>query len=125
MTMRRLALAIGAIAVGIGVLALSGDLAGTASNSVPTSTAGYTSVSATGATVKSINYTISANTISGFTVAFKGSVLLKTVTARFDTGPTVVCLLGLYDAAADQTPATCTGLAQTANQSWRLSLTVA
>lgn len=115
------------VLAGVTMLLALGGLGGayTAANRIPaTSVAGYTAVSVSGATMTGISYTIAANTITAFTVNFKGSVLLKTVSALFGTGPAGACVLGAYDATADTTSANCTGFTQAANRSWKLAITV-
>jgi hypothetical protein len=108
--------------VGVCALALAGvGLAGTSSNVVLGSTAAYQTVTVTGATMKSITYTLAANTIAGFTITLKGSVTLKTMTAHFASGPSAVCV---FSVPVVDTVATCTGLNQRANASWRLTITV-
>lgn len=116
--MKRVAWAVSALAVAtVGVV-------GTTSNSLPSSTAGYTSVSVTGATMRSVSYTIVSNVITAFTMQLSGSQVLKTATASFDGAAPVACVMGLYDATTTQTALTCTGFAQAANRSWRLVVTV-
>lgn len=117
--MKRLAWGVGALSI-VTVGALS-----TASNSLPSSsTAGYTSVSVTGATMRSVAYTVTANAITGFTMQLAGSQLLKTATAAFDGAAPGTCVTGLYDLTNNQTPITCTGFSQQADRSWRLGVTV-
>lgn len=117
--MNRLAWGVGVLSV-VTVGALS-----TASNSLPSSsTAGYTSVSVTGATVRSVDYTVTANAITGFTMQLDGSQVLKTATAAFDGSAPGTCVMGVYDLINNQTPITCTGFSQQADRSWRLVVTV-
>lgn len=110
----------------------------TASNALPESTAGQQAVTVTGASMKRIGYTVTGGVITGFTVQLKGppvrtvlvgglptvQTLFSTVTARFDNGTQRTCVLGVYDATNDRTPATCLGFTQTASRSWRLTITV-
>lgn len=113
--------------LGIGlatVAAAAAGGAGTASNTVPNSTAGYTSVRTTGATLRDISYVVAANTITGFTANLRGSQILKTGTASFNGGSAVACVMGVYDLVTDQTPLTCSGLAQQADRSWKLQITL-
>ena len=113
-----------------GLLAAAVGTATTASNTVPSSTVGYNAVTVNGGTMKGISYMVAGNTITGFTVQLKGPqiklgvTLFSTVVARFGDGLNQPCVIGLYDAAADQTPAVCTGFTQPANQSWRLTITL-
>lgn len=97
----------------------------TAASSVPASTAGYVSVSLTGATAKRLDYTVAAGTITGVRVIFDGTLGLKTVMARFGMSSPGVCVVGAYDVAANQTPADCTGFSQSASRSWSLVISVA
>lgn len=120
-----------AAAVGlVAVLAGSAGAAATAGNRIAASTAGYTSVRVTGATMRSISYSTTAGTITAFTVSLKGPpvllgvTLIGTVRAHFGTAPDVVCAVGLYDAATDTTPATCSPFTQAASRSWSLRITV-
>lgn len=130
--MRRAALAVVA-AVSLGAV----GAAGTASNRVPRTTIANQNVTVSGATMKGVKYTVAANVITGLTVQLKGrqfalnalglvtsTPLFTTVTGRFGAGTAVPCVIGLYDAVKDQTPATCTGFSQQANRSWSLRITV-
>lgn len=119
------------IAGGLGAAATSGNV-------LPSSTAGYTSVTVTGASMKSISYTVTANTITAFTVNLKGPAtttmlvngvpvtmtLFSTVRAHFGAAADVACTLGTYDATNDSTPASCSPFAQVASSSWALTITV-
>ncbi|GAC1441293.1 MAG: hypothetical protein NVSMB55_08630 [Mycobacteriales bacterium] len=116
--MKRVAIAAGAI-----TLAAMG-LAATASNTLPASTAGYTSVTVTGATMRNVSYTVTANVITGFTMQLAGSQVLRTASASFNGAPPLACVMGVYDATANQTPLTCTGFNQRADSSWQLTVTV-
>lgn len=122
--MRRTALLVVLVVAGLGGAA-------TSSTTLPASTVGYQSVRVTGGTPKDINYTVTANTITALTVRLKGPKvsllgvpLFTTVTARFGSGTTVTCAIGLYDAVSDSTAVTCTPFTQRANASWSLQITV-
>jgi len=112
------------LGVGLMTAAAAAAVVGTASNSVPDSTAGYTSVRTTGATLRSISYTVAANSITGFTAQLRGSQVLKTGTASFNGGAALTCVMGVYNAVNDQTPLVCTGGSQSASRSWRLQITI-
>jgi len=87
----------------------------TSSSSVATSTANHRHVELTGATMKGVSYTVVAGVITGFTVSLKDHAALGAVaTARYGGGVAIPCVVGLYSAVGDQTPVTCTGLAEPA-----------
>lgn len=119
-----------ATAIAAAVVATAVGTAATSSNEIPPSTAGHTAVTLTGATMKSVAYTVVAGRITAFTVQLKGPQielglpLFSTVVARFGSAADSPCVIGLYDAVADQTPVTCTGFAQPADRSWTLTITV-
>lgn len=112
--------------------------ASTASTTLPNSTVGHTAITLTGAKMRSISYVVTGGVITGFTVNLKGpatttltvaglavkTTLFTTVRAHFGTAPDVFCVLGVYSAATDQTPATCTGFSQRADRSWQLRISV-
>ena len=92
--MRRPALA---LALLLGVVGASTQLGTTASNDLPTeTTAVYRSTTATGATLLSTSYTVTAGQITAVSPRLRGLLALKTVTARFGSGVPVVCTPGVF-----------------------------
>ena len=103
------------IATVVGVAALAaGGSAFTASNTVPGSVAGYGTSTITGATAKSVNYTLNATgtTITDATIVFDGDVSARTVKAGFGTDALTACTVAAYDSGNDETTASCTGYTQ-------------
>ena len=100
--------------------------AATSSTSVAASTANRRAVQVSGATAKGVSYTIAGGLVTSFTVQLKGRAsLTATATARYGAGPSLPCVIGLYDAAGDRTPVTCTGFAEPAARPRDLRVTVA
>jgi uncharacterized protein YdeI (BOF family) len=95
----------------------AGGAAFTASNTVPNTTAGYGTSTVTGATVKSIHYTLNGTktTITDADLVFDGdltSPVLQNVEAGFEGDNLTACTVGAYDNVGDETPVTCTGYTQ-------------
>ena len=114
------------LAAALAVLVAGGMVgAATSSTSVPPSTASARAVQITGAAMKGVSYTVVAGTVTALTVQLKGpKTLPTTVSARYGSGVAVPCVLGLYSAVTDTTPATCTGLAEPAARPRALAITV-
>lgn len=92
--MRRPALA---LALLLGVVGASTQLGTTSSNDLPAeTTAVYRSTTATGATLLSTSYTVTAGQITAVSPRLRGLLALKTVTARFGSGVPVVCTPGVF-----------------------------
>lgn len=104
--------------------------AATSSTSIPTSTASARDVRITGAAMKGVSYTVVAGTVTALTVQIKGpqvvslTTLFSTVSARYGGGVAVPCVIGLYNAVNDTTPATCTGFTESAARPRALTITV-
>jgi hypothetical protein len=119
------------VAAALAVLVAGGlASAGTSSSTIPASTANARDVRITGAAMKGVGYSVLAGTVTTITVQIKGprvvglTTLFTTVTARFGSGLAVPCVVGLYDAVTDTTPATCTGIAESATRPRALTITV-
>jgi hypothetical protein len=114
-------------AAALGVLAVGGS--STASNTVPRSTAAYNTVTVSGAKMTGISYTVAAGVITGFTVQLKGVYVLSTTTlittakAHFNSNLDTPCTVTTNLLAGTST-VTCAGFTQTANRSWRLTVSV-
>lgn len=92
--MRRPALA---FALLLGIVGASTQLGSTASNDLPAEkTAVYRATTASGATLLSTSYTVTAGQITGVTPRLRGLLVLKTVTAQFGSGVPVVCTPGAF-----------------------------
>lgn len=125
--MRRPLLALALVAGGIAAGA-QGALTG--SNSVPDSTAVYRATTVTGATAVSLDYTITAGKITGFTARLQKTNLLSTtvVTAAFGNDDPVTCVGGLItivDVSLNlgQADYTCTGFAERSDKPRALTIT--
>ena len=105
---------------------VAGGLAGaaTSSTSIPTSTASARDVRITGATMKGVSYTVAAGSVTALTVQLTGPRALATVTARYGSGLAVPCVVGVYDAGTNTTPATCAGLTEPAARPRTLTISV-
>ena len=100
--------------------------AATSSSTVATSTANYRQVRVTGATATDVSYTVVTGVITGLTLKVKGHPAVTAVaTARYGTGLTTPCVIGLYDAVNDRTPVTCTGFAEPAARPRTLLVAIA
>lgn len=125
--MRRPVLALALALAGGGLAAV--ESASTASNSVPSSTAVYRATTVTGATATSINYTITAETITTVTARLqKVDLLLATVTAGFGADAPVQCTAGvitILDTVTNLGEAdyTCTGFTERADRPRPLTIT--
>lgn len=124
--MRRQALA---LALLLGAVGASTQLGSTSSNDLPTeTTAVYRSTTATGATLLSARYTVTAGQITGVSPRLRGMLALKTVTARFGSGVPVVCTPGVFTVLdvitglREQTY-TCVGLLEDADRPRPLQIT--
>lgn len=125
--MRRPALA---LALLLGALAATTQVGSTAGNSLPsTSTAVHRSTTATGATLLSTSYTMTAGQITAVSPKLRGILLLKVVTATFGTGAPVVCTAGVFtvlDVVTGLREATymCAGFLEDADRPRPLQITV-
>ena len=111
-TTKKIVVAVAAVAA-----LAAGGAAFTASNTVPATTAGYGTSTVTGATVKSIQYTLNGpkTTITGADLVFDGdltSPVLQNVEAGWEGGNLSACTVGSYDSNDDETPVACTGFTQ-------------
>jgi hypothetical protein len=109
---RKIVVAVAAIAA----LAVGGA-AFTASNVVPDTTVGYGTSTVTGATVKSIHYTLNGTktTITDADLVFDGDLhtpVLQNVEAGWEGDNLTTCTVGAYNSTDDETPVTCTGFTQ-------------
>lgn len=124
--MRRPALA---LALLLGVVGASTQLGSTSSNDLPAeTTAVYRSTSATGATLLSTSYTVTAGQITGVSPRLQGLLALKTVTARFGSGVPVVCTPGIFTVldvvtGLREATYTCIGLLEDADRPQALQIT--
>ncbi|HET7386953.1 MAG TPA: hypothetical protein VFJ19_09860 [Nocardioidaceae bacterium] len=93
-------------ALTIASVAAAGGAAFTASNTVPSSVAGYGTASVTGATATSVVHTLSADgtTIDSTLITFDASQTGNTVKAGFGSTPLEDCTVD----STDGTTATCT-----------------
>jgi len=114
----------------LGSVAASGGVASTAGNVVPASTAVHRETAVSGATMTSIRYEVTGDTITTVTPRLRGIDLLsRTVQAAFGTSAAVPCTAGLLtvlDAVTGLGEATytCTGLLEDANRPRKLQITV-
>src|SRR5690349_20061858 len=98
--MARAAMALAVVAVAVSGLAA----AATSSNAVASSTANRRSVEVSGASMKGVSYTVAGGLITGLTAQLKGHAAVGAVAvARYGSGPTIPCVIGLYDAVGDRT----------------------
>lgn len=124
--MRRPALA---LALLLGVVGASTQLGSTASNDLPAeTTAVYRSTTATGATLLSTGYTVTAGQITGVSPRLRGLLALKTVTAQFGSGLPVVCTPGVFTVldvvtGLREATYTCIGLLEDADRPGPLRIT--
>lgn len=124
--MRRPALA---LALLLGVVGASTQLGSTSGNSLPAeTTAVYRSTTATGATLLSTSYTVTAGQITGVSARLRGLLALKTVTARFGSGVPVVCTPGVFTVldlvtGLREATYTCIGLLEDADRPRPLRIT--
>lgn len=126
--MRRPALALALSLAGGGLAVV--QPAWTASNSVPSSTAVYRATTVTGASAVSINYTITAETITTVTARLQKVDLLLTtvVTAEFGGEAPLQCVAGvitILDLVTNlgQADYTCTGFTERADRPRPLTIT--
>lgn len=118
------------LALLVGAVALTTQSASTASSVVPSSTAGYREAAVSGATLRSISYTVTGGTMTAAAPRLRGtSLLTRRVTARFGTGAAVTCApgtLSLLNAVTGLGEATysCPGLTESASRPRRLQITV-
>ena len=105
----------------VGAIALAAGSASTASNTLNVDAlAGYGSVTVTGATATSIDYTLSAagTQITGADLVFAGDLRGNEVTAGFGSGAPQSCTVGTYTApdgllgVEETTAVSCTGFSQ-------------
>lgn len=124
--MRRPALA---LALLLGIVGASTQLGSTASNDLPAeTTAVHRLTTTTGATLLSTGYTVSTGQITAVTPKLRGFLLLKTVTARFGSGPPVVCTPGVFTVlnlvtGLREATYTCVGLLEDADRPRPLQIT--
>lgn len=125
--MRRTTLA---LALVVGALAVTAQQASTASNAVPPSTATQRATTVNGATLVSLDYTVTGSQITGLTARLQAiGLTTKTLTARFGSDASVLCTAGLptvIDLTLDLTQAdyTCLGFSERANRPRPLVLDV-
>jgi hypothetical protein len=100
----------------IGAVA-AGGAAFTASNTIPSTVAGYGTSTISGATISSLSYTRSTDgatiTAANLVIAGNMETPLKTVQAAFNSDILSACVVGTYDGTTS-TPVTCTGFSQAA-----------
>lgn len=103
----------------------------TASSSVPRSTAVHRATTVSGATQTALSYTVSAGRITAVAPRLRGtSLLTRTVTARFGSGPAVACTAGVLSVlnavtGLGEATYTCAGLLEPSSRPRRLQITVA
>lgn len=125
--MRRPLLALALLAAGV---AAATQTASTASSSIPSSTAVYRSTAVTGATLTSLSYSVTADTITAVEPRLRGvDLLTKAVTAQFGADAAVPCTAGVLtvlDVATGLGEATytCLGLNESASRPRPLQITV-
>ena len=114
----------------VAAAAITGVSAFTASNTVPTSTAGYGSAVVSGAVATKISYTTSADgaTISGATITFQGDQTGNVVNAGFNSAAQRDCTVGSFLpgllGAPGSTTATCSGFSQPTADATTFTVTV-
>lgn len=109
----------------VGAVAASGS-AFTASNTVPSSVAGYGSSTISGATATALNYTLSSDgsTINAANLTFTGDQTGRTVKAGFGADALTACTVGTYNATDNKTPVTCSGYSQSTSTSSSFNVAV-
>lgn len=113
-----------------GALAASTQAASTASSSVPSSTAVYRETAVSGATMTSVDYVVTAGSITAVEPRLRGiDLLTRTVTARFGTGTAVTCTAGLLTVldvvtGLGEATYTCLGLSEDADRPRKLQISV-
>ena len=109
-TMRRRVPAV----LGAALLVLIAGRAAMASNTVPSTVSGYGAGAVTGADVRDVTYSLSADgtTIIAASLALVGNVAGDIVAVGFNAGAVSPCSVGGYDPGSNTTSAVCSGLAQ-------------
>ncbi|SNR64820.1 hypothetical protein [Blastococcus mobilis] len=110
----------------VGAIALAAGSASTASNTVPSSVAGYGTSTVSGATAESLEYTLSADgtTITDAALVFTGNLTGQTVEAGFGSNALTACSVGTYDSVNNETPVTCAGFSQATSTSSTFNVAV-
>lgn len=114
----------------VAAAAITGVSAFTASNTVPTSTAGYGSATVSGAVATDISYTTSADgaTISDATVTFQGDQTGNLVKAGFNSAAQRDCTVGSFVPGLlgepGSTTTTCSGFSQPTADATTFTVTV-
>jgi len=113
--------------VGVVCAAAAGGTAMTASNTgVSAGTAGFGSVTISGAVLNSVDFTQSADgtQITDAALVIDANMTGKTVKAGFGTTASTTCAVGTYDATATETPVTCTGYTQSISAASQFNVSV-